>query len=44
MTFFPMLIIKGLFGGYPAWLLHGNNVVQHAVNAGLLAWLSWRLY
>ena len=44
MTFFPMLIIKGLFGGYPAWLLHGNNVVQHAVNAGLLAWLSWRLW
>ncbi|WP_420640785.1 hypothetical protein [Candidatus Leptofilum sp.] len=44
MTFFPMLIIEALFGGYPAWLLHGNNVVQHAANAGLLAWLSWRLW
>ncbi len=44
MTFFPMLVIKQLFDGYPAWLLHGNNVVQHAVNAGLLAWLSWRLW
>ncbi len=44
MTFFPMLIIKALFGEYPAWLLHGNNVLQHAANAGLLAWLSWRLW
>ncbi|MCA9954738.1 MAG: hypothetical protein KC434_08465 [Anaerolineales bacterium] len=44
MTFFPMLVIKQLFDGYPAWLLHGNNVVQHAINAGLLAWLSWRLW
>ncbi len=44
MTFFPMLVIDQLFDGYPAWLLHGNNVVQHAVNAGLLAWLSWRLW
>ena len=44
MTFFPMLLIQELFDGYPAWLLHGNNVVQHAANAGLLAWLSWRLW
>jgi hypothetical protein len=44
MTFFPMLLIQQLFDGYPAWLLHGNNVVQHAANAGLLAWLSWRLW
>jgi hypothetical protein len=44
MTFFPMLVIKQLFGEYPAWLLHGNNVLQHAANAGLLAWLSWRLW
>ena len=44
MTFFPMLVIKQLFDGYPAWLLHGNNVAQHAVNAGLLTWLSWRLW
>ena len=44
MTFFPMLVIHSLFDGYPAWLLHGNNVIQHAANAGLLAWLSWRLW
>jgi hypothetical protein len=44
MTFFPMLVIKQLFDGYPPWLLHANNVAQHAVNAGLLAWLSWRLW
>ena len=44
MTFFPMLIIQQLFAGYPAWLLHGNNIVQHMVNAGLLTWLSWRLW
>ncbi len=44
MTFFPMLLIHSLFKGYPAWLLHGNNVLQHAANAGLLAWLSWRLW
>ena len=44
MTFFPMLVIKQLFHRYPAWLLHGNNVLQHVVNAGLLAWLSWRLW
>lgn len=44
MTFFPMLVIRQLFAGYPAWLLHGNNVLQHGVNAALLAWLSWRLW
>lgn len=44
MTFFPMLVIKSLFAGYPVWLLHANNVLQHALNAGLLAWLSWRLW
>ena len=44
MTFFPMLVIEQLFGVYPAWLLHGNNVLQHGLNAVLLAWLSWRLW
>ncbi|MAT98497.1 MAG: hypothetical protein CL608_15235 [Anaerolineaceae bacterium] len=44
MTFFPMLVINSLFDGYPAWLLHGNNILQHAANAGLLVWLSWRLW
>lgn len=44
MTFFPMLLIQQLFNGYPPWLLHANNVAQHAMNVGLLAWLSWRLW
>jgi hypothetical protein len=44
LTFFPMLVIESLFGYYPNWLLHGINVIQHAANAGLLAWLSWRLW
>ena len=44
LTFFPMLVIENLFGYYPNWLLHGINVFQHAANAGLLAWLSWRLW
>ncbi|MCB8949186.1 MAG: hypothetical protein H6653_14325 [Ardenticatenaceae bacterium] len=44
MTFFPMLLIQQLFDGYPNWLLHGNNILQHGLNAGLLAWLSWRLW
>ncbi len=35
---------KQLFDGDPAWLLHANNVVQHVANAGLLAWLCWRLW
>ncbi|MCP4417884.1 MAG: glycosyltransferase family 39 protein [Chloroflexi bacterium] len=44
MTFFPLVIIQNLFNGYPAWLLHANNVAQHMVNSGLLVWLSWRLW
>ncbi len=44
LTFLPLLIIDRLFGYYPAELLHGINVVQHALNAGLLALLSWRLW
>lgn len=44
LTFLPMLIIRGLFGSYPAWLLHGLNVGQHALNAVLLFSLSWRLW
>ena len=43
LTFFPMLVIKELFGYYPSRLLHGLNVFQHAANAGLLVWLSRRL-
>ena len=44
LTFAPMLLIERLFGGYPAWLLQANNVAQHALNAGLLAALSQRLW
>jgi len=44
LVFFPMLVIERLFDGYPAWLLHGNNLLQHMVNTGLLVWLSWRLW
>ncbi|MCB8950588.1 MAG: hypothetical protein H6650_01105 [Ardenticatenales bacterium] len=44
LTFFPLLLIKRVFGHYPAWLLHGLNVFQHALNGLLLAWLSWRLW
>ena len=43
-TFVPLLIIKALFGYYPNWLLHGLNVVQHALNVVLLIALSWRLW
>ena len=44
MVIFPMLLIRGLFGYYPAWLLHGLNVAQHALNVALLVALSWRLW
>ncbi len=43
LTFFPMLVIRGLFGYYPAWLLHGLNVGQHAVNVILVIALARRL-
>ena len=44
LTFLPLLIIKDLFGRYPAELLHGLNVFQHALNVVLLGLLSWRLW
>jgi hypothetical protein len=44
LTFLPLLIIKQLFGHYPAELLHGINVAQQAINAVLLGSLSWRLW
>ena len=43
-TFVPLLVIKGLFGYYPHWLLHGLNIGQHALNVVLLIILSWRLW
>ncbi len=44
LIFFPMLLIRGMFGHYPAWLLHGLNVALHAVNVALVVALSWRLW
>jgi len=44
LTFLPLLIIQDLFGYYPAWLLHGLNVAQHALNVALLVALSWRFW
>ncbi|MFN2190221.1 MAG: hypothetical protein ACK2T3_15770, partial [Candidatus Promineifilaceae bacterium] len=44
LTFLPLLIVKSIFNGYPPELLHGMNVLQHAVNSGLLIALSWRLW
>jgi hypothetical protein len=41
LVFAPLLLIEQLFGGYPAWLLHGLNIAQHALNALLLAWLVY---
>lgn len=43
LTFLPLLLIERLFGGYPAGLLHGLNIGQHALNAALLVLLAWRL-
>jgi hypothetical protein len=43
LTFLPLLIIERLFAGYPAGLLHGLNVCQHALNAALLVLLVWRM-
>ncbi len=37
LVFAPLLLIEQLFGGYPAWLLHGLNMGQHALNSALLA-------
>ncbi len=44
LTFLPLLLIERIFGYYPAALLHGLNVAQHALNATLLAWLAGRLW
>jgi hypothetical protein len=44
LIFLPLILIRHLFGYYPAWLLHGLNVAQHGLNAALLVILSWRLW
>jgi len=44
MTFVPLLLIDKIWGYYPATLLHGLNIVQHGLNAALLAHLTWRLW
>ena len=43
MTFVPLLLVKDLFDGYPAWLLQGMNWLQHGLNVALLAGLLLRL-
>ena len=43
-TFAPLLLIKGIWGYYPGPLLHGINVLTHAVNGVLLMLLAWRLW
>ena len=43
-TFLPFLLIEQIWGKFPAWLLHGINVGQHAINATLVAGLVWRLW
>ena len=42
-TFAPMLLVRALFGDYPAWLLSLLNITHHAVDAALLIWLIQRL-
>ena len=42
--FLPFLLIKPLFGDFPAPLLHGLSVAQHALNAFLITLLVWRLW
>ena len=44
LVFLPFLIIKAIFGHYPAPLLHTLTVAQHSLNAALLALLAWRLW
>jgi hypothetical protein len=44
MVIVPILLVRSLFSYYPAWLLHGLNVTQHALNVALLLGLSWRLW
>ncbi|MCI0579726.1 MAG: hypothetical protein L0332_17295 [Chloroflexi bacterium] len=44
LVFLPFLVIKALFGRYPAPLLHGLNVAQQAANAFLVTLLAWRLW
>ncbi len=44
LIFLPLILIRDLFGHYPSGLLHGLNVVQHALNAVLVFALAWRLW
>lgn len=43
LTFFPLLVIEGLWGYYPAGILHASNILQHALNCLLISALVWRL-
>jgi hypothetical protein len=44
LTFLPLIAIRALCGYYPAVLLNALNIGQHALNAGLVVALSWRLW
>lgn len=44
LTFVPLLLVKQIWGRYPATLLHGMNIAQHALNVALVAWLGRRVW
>lgn len=39
LSLLPWELSEAIFGGYPAWLLHGMNLLAQAING----WLLWRL-
>ena len=43
-VFLPFLVMDAIFGRFPTTLLHALNLIQHALNCFLLAWLVWRLW
>lgn len=44
LTFLPLVLIQRIWGYYPAALLNGLNLGQHALNAALLGALAWRVW
>lgn len=43
LTFVPLLLVKRIWGFYPAGVLHALNILQHALNCLLLSALVWRI-
>ena len=43
MTFLPFLAIRAIFHHYPPLVLQSFNLIQHALNGVLVAWLVHRL-